>query len=158
MTDEQIKVNVVNILDSGSGFAIETKEPFRSVFLPQKVTSISKVRMGDVVHAIVVPNAYDRDGRTPLMALMARFLSHDMPASVENNDVTDRVMNALADGYLSTSELASELGMDSQMVSHILAQMFADGMIVKAEIHQRPNQKRASMLLWATDVNKFLEA
>ena len=154
MTDEQIKVNVVNILDSGSGFAIETNEPFRSVFLPQQVTSISKVRMGDVVHAIVVPNAYDRDGRTPLMA---RFLSHDMPVSVEKNDVTDRVMNALREGYLSTSELASELGMDSQMVSHILAQMFAEGMIIKAEIHQKPNQKRASMLLWATDISKFLE-
>lgn len=153
MTDEQIKVNVVNILDSGSGFAIETTEPFRSVFLPRNVTAISKVRMGDVVHAIVVPNAYDRDGRTPLMA---RFLSHEQPASVEGGEVTNRILEILDDDYLSTSEIASELGMDSQMVSHILAQMFADGMVVKAELHQKPNQKRASMLLWATDINKFL--
>jgi hypothetical protein len=62
------EIYCTNIIDSGSGFAIDT-ETGDVVYIPVSVTHISGIQVGEVTMARLVPNTNAKSGSTPLMAI-----------------------------------------------------------------------------------------
>jgi hypothetical protein len=62
------EIYCTNIIDSGSGFAIET-ETGDVVYIPVSVTRASGIQVGEVTMARLVPNTNAKSGSTPLMAI-----------------------------------------------------------------------------------------
>ena len=143
-------VTIVNVLPTGNGFGLTGNGD--QVYIPHNVMSASKAQMGHEMFAKLVSNDRDPAGRTPWMAI---FLSSEPPASV-SRDLATEVINTLAEGYMTTKELASELGIEVSEANTVLNNMFSAGQLVKASVHAKPNQVRASFLLWAKDINQFL--
>ena len=143
-------VTIVNVLPTGNGFGMTGNGD--QVYIPHNVMSASKAQMGHEMFAKLVNNDRDPAGRTPWMAI---YLSATPPASV-SRDLSTEVINALAEGYMTTKEVAEELGIDVAEANTVLNNMFANGQLVKASVHAKPNQMRASFLLWAKDINQFL--
>lgn len=143
-------VTIVNVLPTGNGFGLTGNGD--QVYIPHNVMSASKAQMGHEMFAKLVSNDRDPAGRTPWMAI---FLSSEPPASV-SRDLATEVINVLAEGYMTTKEVADELGIDMPEANALLNNMFSNGQIVKASVHAKPNQVRASFLLWAKDVNQFV--
>jgi hypothetical protein len=138
------------VLPTGNGFGLTGNGD--QVYIPHNVMSASKAQMGHEMFAKLVNNDRDPAGRTPWMAI---YLSATPPASV-SRDLSTEVINALAEGYMTTKEVAEELGIDVAEANTVLNNMFANGQLVKASVHAKPNQMRASFLLWAKDINQFL--
>lgn len=143
-------VTIVNVLPTGNGFGLTGNGD--QVYIPHNVMSASKAQMGHEMFAKLVSNDRDPAGRTPWMAI---FLSDTPPASV-SRDLAAEVINVLAEGYMTTKEVADELGIDMPEANSVLNNMFSAGQLVKASVHAKPNQMRASFLLWAKDVNQFV--
>jgi predicted transcriptional regulator len=69
----------------------------------------------------------------------------------------DRVHEAVCDlGYATTSEIAKEVNADITLTYNAMLRLFKAGRVVKAEVHARPDQGRASFCMWAKDVTHFL--
>ncbi len=104
---QQIRIAIVNVLSTGTAFAVTLEEPTKSVFVPAKLSEQVKLRLGDVFVAKAVPNPVNSE-RTPLMAvdlLPALPLEDPVPAIVaRQTDLKGKVRDALLEGNTWTLE------------------------------------------------------
>jgi len=149
-TVTQDRLTIVNVLPTGNGFGLTSGG--EQCYIPANVLSASNSKMGDDLNAKLVVNERDPAGRTPWMAI---YLS-DVDAPEISRDLTSDVISLLEDGYLTTKEVALQMGLDLMEANQQLNSMFSAGQIVKASVHSKPHQQRASFLLWAKDTSAFL--
>ena len=72
--------------------------------------------------------------------------------------IDDKIMDLLEGGalYMTTGEITTELGASGTIVRDRLMAMFNRNQIVRADVHARPNLQRATMYLWAIDIDAFI--
>ena len=150
-TVHQDQLTIVNILPSGNGFGLTSGG--EQCYIPANVLSASNSKMGDELNAKLVDNDRDPAGRTPWMAI---YLSDASPSEI-NRDIASDIISLLEENfYLTTKEIAVQAGLELMEANQHLNSMFAAGQIVKASVHSKPHQTRASFLLWAKDTSNFL--
>lgn len=153
MNDQPItetKVGIVNVLPTGTAFAVTSDGS--GVYIPQAVAAAAHVKLGDETNAKLVKNLRDPNGRTPFLAIWieSNKISQDVTKAT-----TEDIIDMLEEGYMTTAEVAAEVGIDSQSANAILNALHTEGKVVKAAVYQKPNQQRASLLLWARDIAAF---
>lgn len=148
------QITISNILETRAGFGL--MENGKSVYIPIGVMVGSRADLGARMWAKLIHNSRDR-GDTPYMAV---FMSADDPSGPAGSsgeaDQSQSVLNALDDGYLTTHEVAKEIGVDPHDANRLLNMMFAQGKLAKASVYGNATQRRAAILLWAKDVEAFV--
>jgi len=150
ITDQ--KIGIVNVLPTGTAFAVTTDGS--GVYIPQAVAGAAGVKLGEQTNAKLVKNSRDPNGRTPWLAIYLEPQG-GMDEAVRKS-TTEDILDLLNEGYMSTTEVAEEVGIDSQSANAILNALHTEGKIVKAAVYAKPNQQRASLLLWARDLTGFM--
>ena len=157
---------VINIIESGSGFA-ERADNGEQVFIPASVVNGARLQIGEHVSAVLVPNMNELKAKTPWRAvrvprdgvelppLPERLTGHD-PVSGESLDL--KCLKIIQrGGYYTTRDVADELNVDMKMTGNALQRQFNAGKISRAEVHHRVGQSRPSFILWAQNSDEFVE-
>ena len=144
-------IHITNVIPSGTGFAVTADG--QSVFIPKSVAENAHIKMGDEVEAKLVANHADPRQRTPYMAVYIER-NNAMEQAVAKA-TTEDIIDMLYDGYMTTAEVAAEVGIDSQSANAILSALHNEGRVVRAAAYQTPKQQRASLVLWALDLSAF---
>jgi hypothetical protein len=130
----QQTILLTNQLPTGSAFALT--ESNENVFIPSKVMLEKGVRVGQKVQAIVVPNM-TRPDRTPWLAVS---ILDAAPVSPRDTLAAFILGNLQADGRATVEEIAEDLNMSDAVVAATLAEMVADGRVVRLVCYDLPEE------------------
>ena len=149
------QLTIVNIIPSGTGFGVTSDNI--SVFVPPRVISAADAEVGDIFSASLVANDFNPSGRTPLMAVrLQRVERPQEPQEPQASSHRDRIIEVLAaNGYATSAEIGEALGMDAIGAKDVLKSMWDKGEIAKAMVYANGTQKRASLVMWALNVDDF---
>lgn len=163
MNMDTINIAISYVHEKGYGFGV-VPNTGEQCFIPPHVLDGAGVGRGDIVSAHVVTNPNeDQRQNTRWCALnlvCEKPVAQEEPtrervaASELDADVLAEVRTS---AYLSTSEIAWALAIDTTAAHNSAARLFAANKIVKAEVYSKPDQSRASFVLWATVVSDFLD-
>lgn len=131
----QQTILLTNQLATGSAFALT--EDNENVFIPSKVVAGKGVRPGQKVQAIVVPNM-TRPDRTPWLAVS---IVDAEPVSRDDTLANFILDNLQADGRATVEEIADDMNMSDAVVEATLAQMVADGRVVRLTCFDLPEDE-----------------
>ena len=148
------------------GFAFGITDEGEQVFIPPFIAKGSGIQTGDTVEAQLTVNPMKEQRiSTPLIAV--KIESSAVPSPKPHTEISkeearinldDEVYYAIASGsYISTSELAKDLGLDSKTVGNSAIRLYHAGRIAKADVYNRVGQSRSTMTLWAESAEDFLE-
>lgn len=163
MTTIEIAISYIHEKGYAFGVVPETGE---QCFIPPHVMDGAGAHRGDVVEAHVVTNPNEMLRQNTRWCALR--LIDDAPADAEAEarptpepmtvaDLDAAVFAELAlSAYLSTGEIAQAVGVDTTTANNSATRLFNAGRISKAEVHSRPDQSRASFLLWARVASDFL--
>ena len=131
----QQTILLTNQLATGSAFALTADN--ENVFIPSKVMLEKSVRVGQKVQAIVVPNM-TRPDRTPWLAVSIL----DAEPVQEDYGLAELILgNLQADGRATVEEIAQNMNMSDAVVAATLAEMVADGRVVRVICYHLPEDK-----------------
>jgi len=157
---------VVNIIESGSGFA-ERADNGEQVFIPASVVNGARLQIGEHVEAVLVPNMNEMRAKTPWRAVRVPRDGIELPPLPEKLTGHDPVSGMSLDmkcleivkqgGFYTTRDIADELNVDMKMTGNALQRQFNAGRISRAEVHHRVGQARPSFILWALNSSEFVE-
>ena len=131
----QQTILLTNQLATGSAFALT--ESNENVFIPSKVMFGHSVRLGQRVQAIVVPNM-TRPNRTPWLAVS---ILDAAPVSRDDTLAAFILGNLQADGRATVEEIAEDMNMSDGVVAATLAEMVADGRVVRLVCYDLPEDE-----------------
>ena len=158
----KMRVMVETISAMGSGFGMN--EEGETVFLNGRLVEKVGLDMGDVIEAHVIPNFEDKRQSIPWRAVQVFKLKDEEPAVLDvvesrtSSELDLEILGILSeadDEYWTTVDLANAVDTDTVSVGNSCNRLFNKGLIAKAEVHARPGQKRASLCLWAKDIEGF---
>ena len=129
----QQTILITNQLATGSAFALT--ESNENVFIPSKVMLDKGVRLGQKVQAIVVPNM-TRPDRTPWLAVS---ILDDAPAP-QDDALAELIFDDLLYGRATVEEVAEDLNMSDDKIAAKLAEMVADGRVVRLTCFDLPEE------------------
>ena len=130
----QQTILLTNQLATGSAFALTTDN--ENVFIPSKVMFGHSVRLGQRVQAVCVPNM-TRPDRTPWLAVSIL----DVEAVSRDDTLAAFILgNLQADGRATVEEIAEDMNMSDAVVAATLAQMVADGRLVRLTCYDLPEE------------------
>lgn len=130
----QQTILLTNQLATGSAFALTADN--ENVFIPSKVMFGHGVRLGQKVQAIVVPNM-TRPDRTPWLAVS--IVDAD-PVS-RDDTLAEMILDLIeSDGRGTVEEIAEDMNMSDAVVGATLAQMVADGRVVRLVCYDLPEE------------------
>lgn len=149
------QLTIVNIIPSGSGFGVTSDGT--SVFVPPRVISAANADIGDVFTANLIHNDLNPSGRTPFLAVrLERAVQPQEPQEPQVSSHRDLIIEMLAaNGYASSAEIGDALGTDAIGAKDVLKSMWDKGEIAKAMVYANGTQKRASLVMWALNVDDF---
>lgn len=169
----KMRVMIESVSASGSAFG--TTEGGDTVFLNKRLVDRVDLDMGDVVEAYVIPNFEDKRQSIPWRAVRVspnkESVDTPVPAipvpaipvtggKARSSSVIDaEILAYLGEeevAYWTTADLAGAVDADTVTVANSCTRLFSRGLIAKADVHARPDQKRASFCLWALDTGSFL--
>ena len=130
----QQTILLTNQLATGSAFALTADN--ENVFIPSKVMLEKGVRVGQKVQAVVVPNM-TRPDRTPWLAvsiLEAELVSRD-------DTLAELILGDLDQGRATVEEVAENLNMADDKIAAKLAEMVADGRVVRLTCFDLPGDE-----------------
>ena len=166
---EAVEIFCRNIISTGSAFGIRT-DTGEQAFIPSAVVKASKIQEGETANATIAPNRHSNEA-TPWFVIR---INRDQPQHQPQHEpvtyaaarepaaqvktIDDRALETLkdADGYMSTSEIAADLGTDSTIAHNALLRLFNQGKIAKADVYGSGGQSRPSFCLWASSAQIFL--
>lgn len=160
---QQMPVMIEAISYAGSAFGVNSNG--EQVFINARIVDKCGLQEGMEVVALVLPNYEDKRDHIPWRALRVddsaqapSSAPEPVPPTLTTEQVDNMIHAHIVGGtYVTTAEIADELGLDSRTVNNSCNRLFNTGRIVKAVIHSSPNQQRASLLLWAKEVKRFLD-
>ena len=148
------------------GFAFAITSDGDQVFIPPHL--VDGFNTGDTVEAVIAANPIaEKRTATPWMAvkivkdqaktepeLVMEPARSASPSMVDRDEaVYDLICNEM---YISTSDIAADLGLDTKTAGNSAARLFNAGRISKAEVYNRVGQDRCTFILWAKDSSDFL--
>jgi hypothetical protein len=132
----QKTILLTNQLATGSAFAL-TEGSNENVFIPSKVMFGHSVRLGQKVQAIVVPNM-TRPDRTPWLAVSIL----DAAPPPQDDALAEMILDLIeSDGRGTVEEIATSLNMSDAVVAATLAEMVADGRVVRLTCYDLPEEE-----------------
>jgi hypothetical protein len=156
-----------------SNSAFGTNESGQQIFINSRIVERCSLKEGMEVIAHVIPNYEDKRHSIPWRAMRVEA-PRTIGISVEAAPMPtaqaltqppstpfqlDQEILALLDeeeGYMTTSEIADVLGRDTTTISNSCRRLFANDQVARADVFSGPNQSRASVLLWARSVSRFI--
>lgn len=159
---ETVEIFCRNIISTGSAFAIRT-DTGEQAFIPSAVVKASKLQEGETAYAMLAPNKHANE-TTPWFVIRVNrdnTTVNDEPAqifTIPTQTIDDRALRAIkeTDGYVTTAEIAADLGTDSTIAHNALLRLFNQGKIAKADVYGSGGQSRPSFCLWASSAQIFL--
>jgi len=147
------------------GFAFGVTDTGDRAFLPPHAVNMSTMKVGDTVSAQLVVNPDEAQrATTRFMAVVVDAPAQDAPAPAEQSEAGEMkardltVYNVICEStYLTASEIAEVAGLDSKTVHNSANRLFKAGKIARADVHNKPDQARASFVLWAKDGARFVD-
>lgn len=153
-------VFVDNITVVGSAFGATPEG--EAVFINARIVNAVKIKPGDCVRAVVLPNYEDKRDRVRWRAIRAEVQgsvfegaapAEEAPAAPSK---TDQILKLLdKHGPLRTSTLGRLIGVDSGEIGALCHGLHAQGVIALADVYSSPSNSRASHRVWAIDINDF---
>jgi len=159
---ETVEIFCRNIISTGSAFAIRT-DTGEQAFIPSAVVKASKLQEGETAYAMLAPNKHANE-TTPWFVIRVNrdnTTVNDEPAqifTIPTQTIDDRALRAIkeTDGYVTTAEIAADLGTDSTIAHNALLRLFNQGKIAKADVYSSGGQSRPSFCLWAASAQTFI--
>jgi len=156
----EVEIFCRNIISTGSAFGIRI-DTGEQTFIPSAVVKASGIQEGDTANALIAPNKHN-NGSTPWFVIRinkdgkVEEITRHEPVPPKNIDdrALDIVLNA--DGYMTSAEVAADLGTDSSIAHNSLLRLFNQGKIAKADVYSAGGQSRPSFCLWAESAQTFL--
>ena len=145
------QLTIVNIIPSGSGFGVTSDGT--SVFVPPRVISAANAEIGDVFSANLIHNDLNPSGRTPFLAV--RLERAEQPQEPQAAKLRDLIIELLRHECMTSAEIGEALGTDAIGAKDLLKSMGDKGEIAKAMVYASGTQKRASLVMWALNVDDF---
>ena len=143
-----------------AGSAFGATADGEAVFINARIVSAIKIKGGDHVRAMVLPNYEDKRDRVKWRAIRAEIQGstpeHGPVEITEQVSKDQQVLRLLDDhGPLRTSTVARLLGVDSGEAGTLCHGLYAQGKIALADVYSSPNNTRASHRVWAISIHDF---
>ena len=160
-------ITITNSLPTDTGFALRQDDgSFSQVFVPSHIMRGASMEIGHTYDVVLVENSEALRATTPWRVCQMDVgpVGSQQPAPEKTAPkptpsalIDDRIM-ALLEGalYMTTGEITTALEASGTIVRDRLLAMFNRNQIVRADVHARPNLQRATMCLWAIDVEAFI--
>jgi len=160
-------ITITNSLPTDTGFALRQDDgSFSQVFVPSHIMRGVGMSVGHTYDVVLIENTEALRATTPWRVIQMDVApaSGQQPAPEKTAPkpapsalIDDRIFEQLsASLYMTTGELTTALGASGTIVRDRLLAMFNRNQIVRADVHARPNLQRATMCLWAIDVEAFI--
>jgi len=145
---------------TAAGSAFGATMDGEAVFFNSRIVSAIKIKGGDHVRAMVLPNYEDKRERVKWRAIRAEIQGStpehgpvDTNAEVAKDQ---RILDLLEEhGPLRTSTVARLLGIDSGEAGTLCHGLYAQGKIALADVYSSPNNSRSSHRVWAISIHDF---
>lgn len=164
----QATIQITNKLATDTGFAIRIDDnSYAQTFVPSHIMRHANLEVGAEYNVMLADNYAQLAAATPWRVSQMVGIGQPeeevavTPAPVKapapaTRSIDDKIMGELAEyDFLSTSEVASCLGVEVGVARDRLLALFNAGKIVTASVYSRPNLKRASLALWAMSTDNF---
>lgn len=132
----QTEIIITNTIQTGTGFAVIAEDMSESVFIPSKLMHETSLRPGDRVSALLVPN-HTRPDKTPWVAIS---FADAKPVSPRDT-LADLILDDLQQGRATVEEIAETLSVANHAVNTKLAEMVADGRVVRLTCFDLPGDE-----------------
>ena len=132
----QTEIIITNTLPTGTGFAVIADNMTEGVFIPSKLMHETSLRPGDRVSAMLVPN-HTRPDKTPWVAIS---FADAKPVS-RPDTLAELILGDLDQGRATVEEVAENLNMADDKIAAKLAEMVADGRVVRLTCFDLPGDE-----------------
>ena len=158
-------VTITNKLPTSTGFGIRQDDnSFSQVFIPSHIMRMADMQVDHTYDVILMDNSEGLRSTTPWRVCQMDVGPKSAPSPVQEEaapqspTTIDDKITALLDVslYMTTGEIAEAIQTPVTATRDRLRAMFARNEIVRADVHARPNLQRATMCLWATDIDAFI--
>jgi len=160
-------ITITNSLPTDTGFALRQDDgSFSQVFVPSHIMRGASMEIGHTYDVVLIENTEALRATTPWRVIQMDVgpaggqqpaPEKTAPKPAPSALIDDRIFEQLsASLYMTTGELTTALGASGTIVRDRLLAMFNRGEIVRADVHARPNLQRATMCLWAIDIDAFI--
>ena len=160
-------ITITNRLPTDTGFALRQDDgSFSQVFVPSHIVRGAGMEIGHTYDVVIVENSEALRDTTPWRVCQmdvssvsgqqpspAKAAPRPAPTALIDDKIMDLLEGAL---YMTTGEITTALGASGTIVRDRLMAMFNRNQIVRADVHARPNLQRATMCLWAIDIDAFI--
>mgnify|MGYP003672776526 FL=1 len=157
---EYQEVIISNVHTRGFAFGV-CKYTGEQVFIPPFVALLQKLEVGVSVIGLLVVNPKNGDNNTtPWQCISIREMADKPEVDAAQQSTPDAaILEFIRDyrgGYLTTKDIAEDLGIEHRTAGNAAQRLFNDGKIARAEVHGRPDQTRATIILWAATPRCFV--
>ena len=161
-------ITITNRLPTDTGFALRQDDgSFSQVFVPSHIVRGAGMQIGHTYDVVLVENSEALRDTTPwrVCQMDVSSVSGQQPSPAKTAPkptpsalIDDKIMDLFEGGalYMTTGEITTALGASGTIVRDRLMAMFNRNQIVRADVHARPNLQRATMCLWAIDIDAFI--
>jgi len=160
-------ITITNSLPTDTGFALRQDDgSFSQVFVPSHIMRGVGMSVGHTYDVVLIENTEALRATTPWRVIQMDVapVNGQQPAPEKTAPkptpsalIDDRIFEQLsASLYMTTGEITTALGASGTIVRDRLLAMFNRNQIVRADVHARPNLQRATMCLWAIDIDAFI--
>tara|TARA_R110000772_G_scaffold31767_4_gene78108 strand:+ start:1130 stop:1648 length:519 start_codon:yes stop_codon:yes gene_type:complete len=163
-------ITITNSLPTDTGFALRQDDgSLAQVFVPSHIMRGAGMSVGNTYDVVLIENSEHLRGTTPWRVTQMDVgpdvgqqpapekTAKAAPVTPASALIDDRIMEQLSGSlWMTTGELTTALGANGTIVRDRLLAMFNRGEIVRADVHARPNLQRATMCLWAIDIDAFI--
>jgi len=162
-------ITITNRLPTDTGFALRQDDgSYSQVFVPSHImrNAGGGMEVGHTYDVVLIENSEPLRATTPWRVIQMDVgpaggqqpaPEKTAPKPAPSALIEDRIFKQLsASLYMTTGELTTALGVNGTMVRDRLMAMFNCNQIVRADVHARPNLQRATMCLWAIDIDAFI--
>jgi hypothetical protein len=159
-------ITITNSLPTDTGFALrQDDKSFSQVFVPSHIMRGVGMSVGHTYDVVLIENTEALRATTPWRVIQMDVgpVGGQQPAPEKTAPkptpsalIDDKIMALLEGVYMTTGELTTALGASGTIVRDRLLAMFNRNQIVRADVHARPNLQRATMCLWAIDIDAFI--
>ena len=160
-------ITLTNRLPTDTGFALRQDDgSFSQVFVPSHIVRGAGMEIGHTYDVVLVENSEALRDTTPwrVCQMYVGPVNDQQPSPAKAAPrpaptalIDDKIMGLLEVAlYMTTGEITTALEASGTIVRDRLMAMFNRNQIVRADVHARPNLQRATMCLWAIDVEAFV--
>lgn len=133
-----------------------------AVFINARIVNAVKIKHGDHVRVLVLPNYEDKRERVRWRAVRAEVqgsafeIPLEHPPEPQGKSKDQQILELLDEhGPMRTSIIGRLLGVDSGEAGTLCHGLYAQGKIALADVYSSPNNTRASHRVWAVSIHDF---